>query len=203
MQAEAGRCATAEGGWRAHERASKRGAVGADGVGDQHGGRETCRGAACSGGLLDVGEQVALEDVLPLFVLLRRFEGPFLRGWRGKVSKRPRYRTQETHIFPAKNLVALDAVDVAYGVRPGRHRAVARFALLDVYAKRRVSRAPDQRTRAHSHHIEEVRAPMLPVEGLTSGIVSTALWRRWRGIGLTLERIAWIVARCVLHVEQP
>ena len=38
MQAEAGRCATAEGGWRAHERASKRGAVGADGVGDQHGG---------------------------------------------------------------------------------------------------------------------------------------------------------------------
>ena len=84
--------------------------------------------------LLHIDEEVALQNVLPFFVLLGLFVRLVLR------TKRKEFREQkakmeadgDAHIFPAEYGTALTAIDVSHGVVACSHLTVIRFAFDNV-----------------------------------------------------------------------
>lgn len=84
--------------------------------------------------LLHIDEEVALQNVLPFFVLLGLFVRLVLR------TKRKEFREQkakmeadgDAHIFPAEYGTALTAINVSHGVVACSHLTVIRFAFDNV-----------------------------------------------------------------------
>jgi len=76
---------------------------------------------------LDVYEEVALEDVLALFVSLRSFVGTILSTTRS-LNRERGDNGERPYVFPPQGGGTLDTVDVPNGVVASRHQAVVWLA---------------------------------------------------------------------------
>ncbi len=103
-------------------------------------------------------EEVALQDILPFFVLLGLFIRFVLRpkeGVREQKGKWKRIGTRDIHIFPAEYGAAFAAVDVSHGVVACSHLTVIRFAF-------------DNVNPAHVHPLASTRHDRASIRSYTS-----------------------------------
>lgn len=112
----------------------------------------------CTTCLLHIDEEVALQDILPFFVLLGLFIRFVLRpkeGVREQKGKWKRIGTRDIHIFPAEYGAAFAAVDVSHGVVACSHLTVIRFAF-------------DNVNPAHVHPLASTRHDRASIRSYTS-----------------------------------
>ena len=122
---------------------------------------------------------------------------------------RRKFGNIETHVFPTQDPLTFDAVDVAHGVVACRHLTINWFSLHDIDAgdHKGAELVDNVRYDESSTHTVSNRyaRPCCPLNAWEACTLRMSVWLQgieWRS-GLTLESMEWMVARWVLHSEQP